>query len=290
MKKLILITLLATISLATAGAVEPKTFCRFVPERSDDFAWENDKIAFRAYGPALSASAENSGIDCWLKRVDYPIINKWYKENAEGKSYHKDHGEGYDPYKVGASRGCGGVALWLDGKMVISNVFREWKVVKSGKEESVFVLTYYWKHDGDSYKEDKKISIKLGDRLFKTESTFWKNGNIAINLPIAVGVLRHKKSNKLSKNLDKGWVSVWEKLDGSELGTGVLMDPSRIEKHELYVTGKKLEDHTLLITKTDKNGQVQFYAGYGWKKAGEINTAAEWEVYLNGFRHQTDSN
>jgi hypothetical protein len=83
---------------------------------------------------------------------------------------------------------------------------------------------------------------------------------------------------------------VWEKLDGSELGTGVLMDPSRIEKHELYVTGKKLEDHTLLITKTDKKGQVQFYAGYGWKKAGEINNAAEWEVYLNGFRHQTDSN
>jgi hypothetical protein len=35
---------------------------------------------------------------------------------------------------------------------------------------------------------------------------------------------------------------------------------------------------------------VQFYAGYGWKKSGEINTAAEWEVYLNGFRHQTDSN
>ena len=67
MKKLILITLLATISLATAGAVEPKTFCRFVPERSDDFAWENDKIAFRAYGPALSASAENSGIDCLPK-------------------------------------------------------------------------------------------------------------------------------------------------------------------------------------------------------------------------------
>ena len=107
MKKLILMIVLGFISIATAQTSEPNTFCRFVPERSDDFAWENDKIAFRAYGPALHASGENSGIDCWLKRVDYPIINKWYKENAEGKSYHKDHGEGYDPYKVGASRGCG---------------------------------------------------------------------------------------------------------------------------------------------------------------------------------------
>ena len=161
--------------------------------------------------------------------------------------------------------------------------------MKSSKEESVFVLTYSWEHEGDSYKEDKKISIKLGDRLFKTESTFWKNGKIAVDLPIAVGVLRHKKSNKLSKNLEKGWVSVWEKLSGSELGTAILMDPSRIETHELYVTGKKYEDHTLLITKTDKKGQVQFYAGYGWKKAGEINTAAEWKAYLNGFQTQTDT-
>lgn len=26
--------------------------CRFVPERMDDFAFENDKVAFRIYGPA----------------------------------------------------------------------------------------------------------------------------------------------------------------------------------------------------------------------------------------------
>ena len=68
-------------------------------------------------------AGEDSGFDAWLKRVDYPIINKWYKENTQGKSYHKDHGEGYDPYKVGSSRGCGGLALWIDGKMVSSNVF-----------------------------------------------------------------------------------------------------------------------------------------------------------------------
>ncbi len=41
-------------SQMTAGA----TFCRFVPERSDDFAWENDNVAFRVYGPALAKGAE----------------------------------------------------------------------------------------------------------------------------------------------------------------------------------------------------------------------------------------
>ena len=29
------------------------TYCCFLPERHDDFAWENDKVAYRMYGPAL---------------------------------------------------------------------------------------------------------------------------------------------------------------------------------------------------------------------------------------------
>jgi len=34
-----------------------------VPERMDDLAWENDKVAHRIYGPAVRASLESSGID-----------------------------------------------------------------------------------------------------------------------------------------------------------------------------------------------------------------------------------
>ena len=30
-----------------------RAYGRYVPERLDDYAWENDRIAFRAYGPAL---------------------------------------------------------------------------------------------------------------------------------------------------------------------------------------------------------------------------------------------
>lgn len=68
---------------------EISTFARFVQERIDDFAWENDKLAFRTYGPKAQAITESgkkggtlsSGIDCWLKRVDYPIIDKWYKQD-----------------------------------------------------------------------------------------------------------------------------------------------------------------------------------------------------------------
>lgn len=266
-----------------ASVVKPATYCRFVPERMDDFAWENDKIAFRAYGPALRQKGEDSGFDAWLKRVDYPIIDKWYRESAQGKSYHKDHGEGYDPYKVGASRGCGGLALWIDGKMVPSNVFRDWKIIKCEPEASIFVLSYAWKHGGDTYTEEKRIAIRLGDRLFSSLSTFRKNGEIAEGLPIAVGLVRHHKHDTVSKDLSSGWMSIWETIDGFGLGTGIVMDPSRIEGVKIINSKQELGSHALIITRTDDEGQVEYAAGYGWARAGQITTADEWNRCLEDY-------
>lgn len=52
---------------------EITTYCRFVPERKDDFAWENDKVAFRMYGPALEYETITCGIDVWVKCVSTPV-------------------------------------------------------------------------------------------------------------------------------------------------------------------------------------------------------------------------
>lgn len=100
--------LLALLLTATvvSGSPEGQAYCRFVPERLDDFTWENDRIAFRMYGPemwTIPAKRCGSGVDVWVKKVRYPIINKWYKR----KSYHRDEGEGADIYKVGKTLGCG---------------------------------------------------------------------------------------------------------------------------------------------------------------------------------------
>ena len=49
-------------SAPDAAAVRPAspatTFSRFVPERTDDYAWENDRVAFRTYGPVAQQLAE----------------------------------------------------------------------------------------------------------------------------------------------------------------------------------------------------------------------------------------
>lgn len=62
-------------------AVTSATYCRYVPERKEDFAWENDKIAFRMYGKELEKTPKEMayGIDVWVKRVSRLILNERYK-------------------------------------------------------------------------------------------------------------------------------------------------------------------------------------------------------------------
>jgi len=33
--------------------------------------------------------------------------------------------------------------------------------------------------------------------------------------------------------------------------------------------------------KTDRNGAINYQAGYGWKKAGEIKSSNDWKNYLS---------
>ncbi len=73
-----------------------KAFGRFVRERFDDFAWENDRIAHRMYGKALETWASepltSSTVDIWSKRTARLVVNEWYLTD----DYHADHGEGAD--------------------------------------------------------------------------------------------------------------------------------------------------------------------------------------------------
>ena len=119
------------------------TYCRFIPERKDDFGWENDKVAFRMYGPALEYETITSGIDAWGKCVTYPVIDKFIKAYVQHEiPYHYDHGEGGDFYKVGNTLGCGGMAPFVDGKVRLPRNFTQWKVLANGPIRSVFELSY----------------------------------------------------------------------------------------------------------------------------------------------------
>lgn len=268
-------------SAATASANSARTFARFVPERKDDFAWENDKIAFRTYGPALRDSTENSGIDAWLKRVDYPIIDKWYKEAEAGKSYHQDHGEGLDNYHVGSSAGVGGTGIWLNGQREPLETFTAHEVLEVSPQRSRFKLSYEREIDGATYAEEKTITIEPGQRLFQVASVFFKNGKPAAQLPVCIGLTTHDGKADTFSDREAGWIATWEKLNDSELGTGARMDPKRLDSIKVVDSKQKDASHIFLIAKTDASGRLSYEAGYGWEKASEITTRKAWRSYLS---------
>ncbi|KMT63737.1 DUF4861 family protein [Catenovulum maritimum] len=262
-----------------------KTFARFVPERKDDFAWENDLVAFRSYGPANRARPENSGVDCWLKRVNYSIIDLWYGRHQQGISYHKDHGEGLDNYHVGTSMGCGSTGVWLDNHLFQLETYASWKVLETSTEKSVFQLEFKNEKNGVEYREVKTFSIALGERLYRVDSQFFVDGKIAPNLEVVVGVTTHNEAATVSMDLKAGWVAAHENLEGSYLGTAVAVGANNpIEfVHTGHSKGVKDKGDAMIVTKTDNQGRLTYWSGYGWEKQGVIKNSQDWTEYLNAF-------
>jgi len=269
-------------------AMTPRTFCRFVPERADDFAFENNLIAFRFYGPALRDKVEGAGCDCWTKRVEYPIIDKWYSLAESGYSYHTDRGEGMDGYKVGSSAGTGGTALWIDGERAELDCYTKWEVVENSEERIEFILTYEAEIQGSSYKEEKSISLEMDERMYRAESTFWKDGKIASGLPVCVGLSTQDGAAYATADPQSGWISCWEILgDGSGLGTAAAMDPEQIISIE-YLNGMDKTDeqysgHILMVAETSEAGKISYAAGYGWELAGDILSQDMWTAFLRQY-------
>ena len=272
---------------------ELKTFGRFVPERIDDFAWENDKVAFRTYGPeaqrltdeGLPGGTLTSGIDAWLKRVEYPIIDKWYKLYTEGGSYHTDSGEGYDPYHVGDSRGIGGIGVWMDDSLHVSKNFVKYKILANGPLRTVFELTYdTWVAGSNKIEETKRISLDLGSNLYRME-VFISHPELLPN--VTTGITLHDKKGEINSDVKAGWISYWETIDDSKLGTGIVMDPKHIiEKLEVKTNSKDQSHIYLLMNPKEK---INYYAGFGWEKAGEFSSSDEWNQYLENFAAQLAS-
>ncbi len=258
----------------------PVAYGRFVPEREDDFAWENDKVAFRVYGPASPLKGPASGVDAWFKKVHYPIVDKWYAEHLQGKSYHEDHGEGYDIYHTGTSRGVGGTAIWVEGVAYPPATFKDHEVLRSGDDAVEFSLQYEWDTPLGAVAETKTISLVLGSQLYQVDSVFTLDGEPAA-LPVAIGLTTHDEAAKVFSSREKGRISTWETMDNSGVGAGVLMAPWRTREIIHTPSEEKDASHVWLITTSENNGALTFRAGFAWQAAGEITSSDQWHEYLD---------
>ena len=266
------------------AAGEKEALAVYQPYRKDDVAWENDVMAFRVYGPALAGSVEDSGIDCWMKSVPTPVIRKWYADDFAGrKSYHTDHGEGYDGYKVGAARGCGGTALYKDGKLETSNVWRSAHILWTRRDEAKIALNYHYK-DSDIW-ERKTVSLKVGDRFCEVDSLFQRRpGAPGIGgLEVAVGLTAQTDGARFSSSKADGLMAVWDELpNGDEIGTGVLIDSDTLKDFQRAGSGSGSE--ILAVLSTDGQGRIRYRMGFTWIRGSLPANIGQWSEFLSGSR------
>ncbi|MDQ6530950.1 DUF4861 family protein [Flavobacterium sp. LHD-85] len=255
----------------------PKTFARFVPERLDDFAWENDKIAFRAYGKALEKTEGDAyGFDVWVKNTSKLVLNDRYKRN----DYHIDHGDGLDYYHVGHTLGAGNMAPFVKDTIRYSGNYHQWKILDNGPLRTTFQLIYdSWNAGGIKVKATKTISIDAGSQLNKIENNYTFDDKNP--LPVVVGIIRRDKQGIMDLNEQQGIMSYWEptfEKEGTTAVGAILSTPAQ----KMWVDKEQL----LALTSVRNNEPIVYYSGAAWDKAGQITNSKQWQDYLDHFNQE----
>jgi pectinesterase len=261
--------------------VDSITDAKFVVPRKD-VAWENDRIAYRIYGGPLAGDVRD-GIDVWVKRVRYHVIDKWYHgdsfRGAQRISYHVDHGEGADFFLVGRSLGGGGCALWKDSALHQAGFFTSHRIIATGPIRAMFRVAY----ESDSastlsFKAEKTYTLDAGMNLNKIDVQY--SGIVDSEAEIAIGLVRRKNTVRYA-NGNEGWLSLWGSVDddsaNGSLGIGIVVQRNSLRRMEEDST------HYLIIASSSPGKRLAYYAGAGWTQSGDFPSVEDWNNYLSRF-------
>ena len=280
MKRNILLAVLAVIILAGCRqSSEPKVMARAVPERADDFVFENNLIAGRFYGKALEGNPTSPGLDIWVKLPGKLVANEWYKGYLEESDayYHHDHG-GKDCYKVAVSLGGGASVPFVGGKLRWpATNYRSCKVLESTPDKVVFILEYpAW--DVDEYGAvslKKKVTVCSDSYFIDVEDTYSFSGEE--KMPVAVGFKLHGEQETVQDRLEAAdRLAIWEKASDQSIepedgliGVAVVMPGAESAFYSPEF------DHGLLTKEVLPGGTVSYKVGSCWSK-GDIKTSSDW--------------
>jgi rhamnogalacturonyl hydrolase YesR len=300
------------LDASAVAAVPPpivKTFARFVPERYDDFAWESDRIAHRAYGLALikAEGTISSGPDVWIKRDRRLIVDTMYGTGH----YHQDNGEFMDDYRVGHSRGCGGLGIWDGRKLYTSSNYHNWRLITTGPIRSEFELTYdMWDAgNGRMVSETKRYSIDAGSWFTRAQSTFSSDNKSP--LTIAVGLAERacgtNGTELIGQDQTEGWMSYWQPEDKPK---GIIGDAIILPKDSVQTFTNDTPDmpdsiihaevpqpthegappirNLLAIAQAEVGQPFEYYFGACWNRSGDFTNRVQWENYVKRFAERRD--
>ena len=278
MKRILILTLALLVLAGCEKAPKAKVMARYVPERADDFVFENDLVAGRFYGKALEGNPTSPGIDVWVKKPGKLVADDWYKGAMEDPDYyHHDHG-GKDCYKVAVSLGGGASAPLYGGELCYPETnYRSFEMVEETPDKVTFILHYpAWSLEyGLLVTLDKKITVTAGSYFCDVEDTYVFTG--AESLTIAVGVNRHPAQNdNIVEILNPEYYALWEPASDQSiepedgmLGVAVVVP----DGEDCFITGDGL--HGVCVKEVRSDEPLCYKFGSCWSK-GNIKDMNSW--------------
>lgn len=305
-----------TITKGEPIEADPVVYGRHYPERVDDIAWENDRIAFRAYGPALQAKGERAfGYDAWVKRVPTLVVEQRYanelnpdtqaeiaqlrkarkyneaNELYHSVSYHVDHGNGLDCYKVGPTLGCGTAALMQGDAILYPYCWREYEIIENGPLRFTVRLVYNPFIVGkDSVVETRIISLEKGSQLNKTIVSY---AGLSRTTPVATGLVIHPENpTAYVLEKEKDYIAYADLTDNVNNDNGVIyvgaVIPNKLKETKAALFSDKeakergASGHVLAISSYKPDTEYTYYWGAGWSKYG-YESMDDWTNYLEHY-------
>ena len=279
--------------------------------RVDDFTWENDKMAYRAYGPALQRTGEKAyGFDVWLKSVPHLVVADRYafvhQTNARADklrrlgwkaeadsialeaSLHLDHGNGMDCYSVGPSLGCGTPALMVGDSIVMPYCYSTYRVIDNGPLRFTAEFVYPpVSIDGQAdVVEHRLVSLDKGS--YFNRLTVWYE-HLKHPMKFCAGLVIHTEDPSTAV-LGKHYIQYADPTDspekhGIQIYVAALFPYGKFTTKRLNAAQKagNIAGHLLGISTLYKDKQT-YYMGAGWAGSG-VRNQAMWQQEIDTFLH-----
>lgn len=299
--------------LGEPAPVNTLVYGRHYPERLDDIAWENDKAAYRAYGPALQATGEKAyGYDILTKSVSELVVEDRYardldsdarakikelresgkneeaQELADAISYHIDHGNGMDCYAVGPTLGGGTSALMPDSVIAYPYCYKEYEILDNGPLRFTVKLEYnpMTIAADTNVVETRIIQLDRGSHLNKATVNY---SSVSKDYPVAAGIVLHEAHpDRYYTDRDNGYVSYADPTTDIKADNGIVyvglvlpnnMEAAKVQKFEKPVGGAL--GHLLGISTYQPGYDFVYYWGSAWSKCGFDDD--KWNQYLKEY-------
>lgn len=289
---------------------------RVYKERQEDFSFENDRLAYRFYGPDTQRRKETLyGYDIFNKRTSELVLEEFYAGQCDGQmwntinklnrsgnrnmgddvyyaigSYHVDHGKGMDCYKVGPTLGAGTNALFSDSKIKYPWCYKKAEVLEEGPLRMTVRLSY----EG----ETRLLTIDAGSSMVKAEIAY----DNAAESVMCAGIAVHKENPK-AYAMDKGMGFVaYEDLGDSELYIKRFREKLNKDMGSCYIgcvmpdaqdcfyqpLDKETASALGHVIVTGKAAGGTYYFGNVWSRNAEvgIDSMEKWTGYLTAYAKQ----